>query len=160
MKPTIKDILIPLDVYFGASGLSGDHRRSRRKVLKSFDAITKVGNKQYLSLTRYANARTDHLDAVGRNAKTSKELHVLEFYADYSRNMLFEWIFLTQIFIDSIPNSKSNTSVDKLQKELDIILEQHISISKHHASANKLLFKLVHMTPKESGTPKNIRADK
>ena len=146
------DLLIPLDLYFEAFGLSGDDRRSRRKTLKSFDAIVKLGNKQHLSLIRYADAKTDHLDRVGRNAKTSKELHVLEFYSDVSRDMLFEWILLTKIFIESIPDSKNSLSIAELQQMFNRFLEQHVNISKHNAVANKLLFKFTYMAPKESDT--------
>ncbi len=154
------DYKILLDSYFKALDLSGDKRRSRRKTLKSFDAIIKVGNKQYFSLTRYTDGRMEHLDHIGTKALTSDDFHVLEFYSDVSRDMLFEWIFLTKIFIDSIPDSKSSPPMTKLQQVFDKILEQHIAISKHNASANKLLFKLVCITPKETGSPKNVKADK
>ncbi len=154
------DFRIPLNGYFKAMGLTGDQRRSRRKVMQGFGSIISDGNKQYLSLTKYTSGRMEHLDRVGKNALTSHDFHVLEFYSDISRDMLIEWFVLTKIFVDSLPNSKSNTSVDKLQKVLDIILEQHISISKHHASANRLLFKLVYLTPRESGSPKNTKVDK
>ena len=83
------------------------------------------------------------------------DFHFLEFYSDISQDMLFEWTFLTKIFIDSIPDSKNSLSMAKLQQVFDKILEQHIAISKHNASANKLLFKLVYMTPKEAGSTKN-----
>jgi len=154
------DYRIPLNNYFKTLNLSGDKRRSRRKALESFDAIIKVGNKQYFSLTRYTDGRMEHLDRIGTKALTSDEFHVLEFYSDVSRDMLLEWIFLTKIFIDSIPDSKSSPPMTKLQQVFDKILEQHIAISKHNASANKLLFKLVCLTPKETGSPKNVKAGK
>ncbi len=154
------DYRIPLNDYFKAMGLTGDKRRSSRKVMKAFNSIVRDGNKQYLSLTKYTSGRMEHLARVGKNALTSNDFHVLEFYSDMTRDLLFEWFVLTKIFVDSLPDSKSTTSVDKLQKVFDQILEQHVSISKHHASANRLLFKLVYLTPRESGSPRNTKADK
>lgn len=152
MKPTDNRILIPLDVFFKELNLSGSRRRSRRKILKSLDAIVKIDNKQHLSLIRYVDARTDHLDAVGRNAKTSKELHVLEFYAAFSLDALFEWILLTQIFIESIPDSLKTLSISELKQAFDKILDQHVNITKHNAAAKKRLFKFTYMIPKVSDT--------
>ena len=154
------DFKVPLNSYFKALDLSGDKRRSRRKTLKSFDAIIKVGNEQFLSLTKYADRRIEHLGRIGKNALTSDDFYVLEFYSDVSRDMFFEWIILTKIFIDSIPDSKDSLSIAKIQQVFDKILEQHIAISKHNASANKLLFKLIYMTPKKSGSLKNAKAGK
>ncbi len=154
------DFRIPLNDYFKAMGLTGDKRRSRRKVMKAFGSIISDGNKQYLSLTKYTSGRMEHLDRVGKNALTSHDFHVLEFYSDMTRDMLFEWIFLTKIFIDSISISKNDLSIAKLQQVFDKILEQHIAISRHNASANRLLFKLVYLTPRKSGSPKNTKADK
>ena len=153
------DYKIPLNDYFKSMDLKDDKRRSRCKVIKSFDAIIKVGNIQYLSLTKYAACRLEHLDRIGKNALTSDKFHILELYADLSRDMLFEWILLTKIFIDSLTNSKNDLSIEKHKQLFDTILEQHISISKHNATANKLLFKLVFMTPKNY-SPKNNKAGK
>ncbi len=156
----ILDYRIPLNDYLKAVGLTGDKRRSRRKVMKGFGSIISDGNKQYLSLTKYTSGRMEHLDRVGKNARTSDDFYVLEFYSNTSRDMLFEWIFLTKLFIDSIPDSQNSLSIADCQQVFDKILEQHIAISRHNASANKLLFKLVYLTPRESGSPKNTKADK
>ena len=140
----------PLNDYFKAMGLTGDSRRSSRKVMKAFNSIVRDGKKEYLSLTRYTAGRMEHLERVGKNASTSDDSHVLEFYSHTSVDMLFEWIFLTKLFLNSIPDSKDSLSIAECQQMFDKILEQHVAISKHNASANRLLFKLVYMTPKES----------